>query len=383
MSRLPPSHRAFTLLELLTTVAIIAILAALLLPALQSGYSKAKRVACANNLKNVGTAFHAWGHDHNDLFPMQVSTNQGGTREFAGAPALNPDVSFAFRHFQAISNELVLPKLLACPADKHRIAAKDFPSLRNENVSYWINPAAAFGRTDSPIAGDRNVRTSGRIEWTFIQFGPADVVEFSAELHGYRGNVLFGDAHVDVLDSRALRLAFASSNAADVTLVIPESEVANTSDSNSGTGNGGGSPDGQAPAYGSIEGPSSTSDATAAKTDSDRAKATDVSRPAAGNRARPSGTADGPDERIIVVTRLDGTMVTSSVPQQVMNAIPGKAEIVPMKGETTTNPIIEFVQWLAHVSARGTYWLLFLLLLALIAFEIARRRAQRKRKSID
>lgn len=154
----------------------------LLLPALQQAHGKAQRVACANNLKNIGAAFYAWAHDHNDLFPMQVSTNQGGTREFADAVALTPDVSFAFRHFQAVSNELILPKPLVCPADKQRVAASDFASLRNENVSYWINTAAAFGHTDSPVAGDRNVRTSGRTEWTFIRFGPADALEFSPEM---------------------------------------------------------------------------------------------------------------------------------------------------------------------------------------------------------
>ena len=53
-------RRAFTLLELLTTMAIIAILAVLLLPALQSGYGKAKRVACASQLKQISGAFHSW-----------------------------------------------------------------------------------------------------------------------------------------------------------------------------------------------------------------------------------------------------------------------------------------------------------------------------------
>lgn len=61
-----PTHpgqmrRAFTLLELLTAVAIIAILAALLLPALQSGYGKAKRVACGSNLKQVGVGLPGLG----------------------------------------------------------------------------------------------------------------------------------------------------------------------------------------------------------------------------------------------------------------------------------------------------------------------------------
>src|SRR5689334_5935353 len=79
-------HRsAFTLLELLVVIAIIAILAALLLPVLSKAKAKGKRVQCLNNLRQAGIGFHTFAHDHGDRFPMQVSTNNGGSLEFVQA----------------------------------------------------------------------------------------------------------------------------------------------------------------------------------------------------------------------------------------------------------------------------------------------------------
>ena len=53
----PPMRRAFTLIELLCTIAIIAILAALLLPVLERGLARARRTVCLNNLRSTGVAF--------------------------------------------------------------------------------------------------------------------------------------------------------------------------------------------------------------------------------------------------------------------------------------------------------------------------------------
>src|SRR5262249_49532629 len=129
----PAARRAFTLIELLIVIAVIAILAALLLPALTRAKQKAQGVYCLNNVKQFIAATHLYGGDSEDKLPPN------GDDDFDGIFWVDGDMSYWMgatnvnyltdsRYSKLAPYVARAAGLYKCPADKS--------AVRYQNVSY-------------------------------------------------------------------------------------------------------------------------------------------------------------------------------------------------------------------------------------------------------
>jgi prepilin-type N-terminal cleavage/methylation domain-containing protein len=139
----PRRVSAFTLIELLLVVAIIAILAGLLLPALASAKAKGNAVTCLGNLRQLGLGFQMYNADNDGRFADNLPKFFTGSAPGYSNSWVLGDMTFAGQatninllRQSKYSPYVTSTEIFRCPTDKPRPGS--FGRVRNYSMNCWV-----------------------------------------------------------------------------------------------------------------------------------------------------------------------------------------------------------------------------------------------------
>jgi competence protein ComGC len=193
-------NHGLTLLEVLVIISVLALIAVLSIPPLTASRIEAERISCVSGLKEISFATRVWEGNHNDQYPMAVSCTNGGAME----QAATGNVAAAF---QVMSNELVTPQYLLCPADSDRLPSKSFSTgFSANNISYFIGVSANERDPQMLLVGDDNFEIDGvPVKSGILELTTNNPVFWTNTRHKIGGNVAITDGSVQQLSTKGLQ----------------------------------------------------------------------------------------------------------------------------------------------------------------------------------
>jgi prepilin-type N-terminal cleavage/methylation domain-containing protein len=217
-------HFAFTLVELIVVIAIIATLLSMILPDLVKSRMRSARINCVSNLKQVGVGFRLYSNDNGGVYPRLTNLVGNG---------------YVWTNFAAAGIEITSPKVLLCPTDTNRWpppnrtfpvnfsnATNGFgnPAFQENCLSYFYGLSANETEPNTILSGDRNITANQARRpngpdvtpmWSYAGKGPEGGIPgiplgstgpagryatpacgWNSAIHHFNGNIGLGDGSV-------------------------------------------------------------------------------------------------------------------------------------------------------------------------------------------
>ncbi|MFA9478256.1 prepilin-type N-terminal cleavage/methylation domain-containing protein [Phycisphaerales bacterium AB-hyl4] len=233
--RFPRRHgpNAFTLIELLVVISIIALLVAILLPALSAARDTARSMVCLSAQRQVGLAMFIYANDYDDhLPPARVHTAypyEGTTIKFTDSPPSGYNGGYAWAALLgykgympvgilASNNEIAnrsVPgwEVFACDAAPNR----DVDSSNNRGIPGWRAQHISFGYNYREIGGSHHLFASSDNRKWYISSTQTEIVDPSNKLLTVDAIAASGPQAIEPDDGprRGFSLVAASANTTD------------------------------------------------------------------------------------------------------------------------------------------------------------------------
>ena len=215
--------REFTLIELLTVIAIIAILAGMMLPAIGRARVTAKQTECLNNMSQLGKAEAMFAVDHRSrITPSNLLGESSDPQKYYTYPAVlftylgkekssftcpDDDIEASAVTFYNDGSTFTLNRLSYLPNTNgvHNFGVGAFSSCRNLSSIESPSMKASLGETytgeSDPKIGSNGTYKDGDV-WKAATYKNDGAVLFNLKAHGDgRSNFLYMDGHAETLDS--------------------------------------------------------------------------------------------------------------------------------------------------------------------------------------